>query len=132
VGEHRSADEQITIDFTLHGEISVVCVAGDVDLTTCESISDTLRTLLDHQPPALVLDLTAIDFFGSSGIAILVETVKRTAREGVAFAVAADRACVLRPLRVTTVDSFVGVYPDTASALRAVESAPPQSVQQAG
>jgi anti-anti-sigma factor len=125
VGEHLSSEEQITIDFTLHGEISVVCVAGEVDLTTCESISETLRTLLDHRPPALVLDLTAIDFFGSSGIAVVVETIERTAREGVAFAVAADRACVLRPLRVTTVDSFVGVYPDTVTALRAVESASP-------
>jgi anti-sigma B factor antagonist len=131
VGEHLSAEEQVTIDFTLHGEISVVCVAGEVDLSTCESIRETLRVLLDHRPLALVLDLTAIDFFGSSGVAILVETVERTARAGVAFAVAADRDCVLRPLRVTTVDGFVGVYPDTATALRAVESAPP-SIRHAG
>jgi anti-sigma B factor antagonist len=132
VGEHLSPEEQITIDFTLHGEISVVCVAGEVDLSTCESIRETLRTLVDHRPPALVLDLTAIDFFGSSGVAILVDMIEQTARTGVAFAVAADGACVLRPLRVTNVDSFVGVYPDAASALRAVESAPPPAVQHVG
>ncbi|HEX6344270.1 STAS domain-containing protein [Umezawaea sp.] len=122
MGEYRSPEEQITIDFTMHGEISVVCVAGEVDTTTCESIRETLRTLLEHRPSALVLDLTDIDFFGSSGIATLVETLERTARTGVGFAVASDRSCVLRPLRVTMVDSVVDVYPDTAAALRALET----------
>ena len=121
MGEYRSPEEQITIDFTMHGEISVVCVAGEVDMTTCVSIRETLRTLLEHRPSALVLDLTEIYFFGSSGIAILVDTVERTARTGVGFAVAADRSCVLRPLQVTMIDSVVRVYPDTAAALRALE-----------
>jgi anti-anti-sigma factor len=121
VVEYRSCGEQITIDFTMHGEILVVCVTGEVDINTCASIRETLRTLIDSEPRALVLDLTEIDFFGSSGVAILVEAVERTARSGVAFAVAADRACVLRPLRVTMVDSIVGVYVDAAGALAAVE-----------
>jgi anti-sigma B factor antagonist len=122
VGEYRSPAEQVTIDFTLHGEISVVCVAGEVDMNTYASIRETLRTLLEHRPTALVLDLTEIDFFGSSGVAILVDTVERTTRAGVGFAVAADRACVLGPLQVTKIDSIVRVYAGTAAALRALEA----------
>ncbi|MCS7475909.1 STAS domain-containing protein [Umezawaea endophytica] len=123
MGEFRSPEEQITVDFTMHGEISVVCVAGEVDMTTSTSVGETLRTLLEYRPTALVLDLTETDYFGSGGLAILIDTVERTTRAGVGFAVASGRACVLRPLRVTKVDTVVRVYPDTDAALRALELA---------
>jgi anti-anti-sigma factor len=51
-----------------------------------------------------VCDLTGVEFFGASGLAVLAETASLTADAGVALRLVADHRAVLRPLQLTAMD----------------------------
>lgn len=104
---------------------AVVEVAGEIDLACEEAIRAAIVGQLDRRPAALVVDLTEVDFFGSTGIQLLVDTIKHAQRLGVALAVATDRRTVLRPLEITLVDQTVDVYPTMREALTAVRAGLP-------
>ncbi|CCH32023.1 STAS domain-containing protein [Actinosynnema sp. NPDC047251] len=53
------------------GDVVVLRVVGDVDLANSDQLRDLGVSLLDGAAAALVLDLTEVGFFASSGIAAL-------------------------------------------------------------
>ncbi|MCI4066395.1 STAS domain-containing protein [Micromonospora sp. R77] len=77
------------------GEAAVVAVQGPLDMDTVGLLVDLVDSVLAGQPPpVLVLDLSAVDFFGAAGITALL-----TARQRVS-----ERGCLLvlrRPSRIT-------------------------------
>jgi anti-sigma B factor antagonist len=52
---------------------SVVVVSGAIDVQSRVELIDTSRAALAGHPPALVLDLAAVDFIDSTGIGALIE-----------------------------------------------------------
>ncbi len=53
-----------------------VTAAGEVDTFTAPLLRSVVDTQLQRQPRELVLDLSGIQFLGSAGLAVLVETHK--------------------------------------------------------
>ncbi|WP_170155959.1 STAS domain-containing protein [Umezawaea tangerina] len=104
----------------LQGSAAVVALVGEVDGNTAVPVRRQVFGAFDDNPSAVVLDLTGVLFFGSTGIAVVLAAAQRALRLGVRFAVVADQRCVLRPLRVTGVIAQVDVHPDVDSALAAV------------
>ncbi|MFD1145575.1 STAS domain-containing protein [Saccharothrix hoggarensis] len=98
----------------------VVAIAGEIDMTCDNAVRAVLSAQLDRQPAGLVVDLTAVDFFGSTGIQLVVEASARAERLGVALAVATDRRTVLRPLEITLVNEMVDIHPTVRDALAAL------------
>ena len=105
-----------------HDGIAVVEVVGEIDMACEKPVRAALAAELDRRPAGLVLDLTEVDFFGSSGIQLVVEAVAVAERRGVALAVATDRRAVLRPLEITHVIQAVDVHPTLANALAALRA----------
>ena len=103
--------------------ISVVAVAGEIDMTCDEPIRAALAAQFDRRPAGLVLDLSDIGFFGSTGVHLVVEAVARSRHHGVAFAVASTRRAVLRTLDITLPDGVVDVHPTVPDAIRALRTA---------
>lgn len=102
--------------------VPVVGVTGEVDEHTIEPVRSALAAQFDRRSPAVVLDLCATTFFGSTGLALLVETYQRAEQQGVFFAVVAPHRPVLRPMQVTGVDRVVRVYKALTDALAAVRT----------
>ncbi|WP_447002522.1 STAS domain-containing protein [Saccharothrix isguenensis] len=96
---------------------AIVEVVGDVDRDNDKSFREMITTQLDRRPAVLVVDLTRTGFFGAAGVQLLVEAILRTRREGVRFAVVANRRTVLHPLRITLVDQAVDIRPTLQDAL---------------
>ncbi|MFT7840324.1 STAS domain-containing protein [Saccharothrix sp. BKS2] len=103
--------------------VPVVGLVGEVDMVCEAPARAALVEQLDRRPAGLVLDLTAVDFFGSTGIRLLVEACGRAERHGTAIAVATSRRAVLRTLEMTLVDELVDVHPTVPDALEALRAA---------
>ena len=82
-GTEAPFDDVITLS-TSTGEDGVVTVTvvGEVDTFTAPVLRSTLDSQLEQQPKELVIDLSGVQFLGSAGLAVLVETQKSSrARE---------------------------------------------------
>lgn len=98
----------------------VVAVSGEVDMASAPQ----LRSALLDDPGAaregirlIVVDLTAVGFLASSGLAVLVECTKLWNERGITMRVVADSRVTLRPIEATGLLSVLNVVPDRQSAL---------------
>jgi anti-anti-sigma factor len=80
----------------------VVTVAGDVDLCTVGLLTNGLTAahLVSLPPRTLVVDLSAVTFFGAAGLTSLVIADHHCREQGVALQIVANRRVVLRPLEI--------------------------------
>ncbi|MGW0515844.1 STAS domain-containing protein [Crossiella sp. NPDC003009] len=112
-----AAAAPMTVTVVSHPEGVVLTLVGEVDMLTTPDLRKTLKEVLATEPPAIVLDLTEVDFFGSSGLAALAETHQQAGRTD--LRVVTTSAAVLRPLHVTALDRLIGVFPTVTAALEA-------------
>jgi anti-sigma B factor antagonist len=117
-----------TIHTTTRAGVSLVSVAGEIDLTSGGPLRAILSARLGQRPPVLVVDLTAVVFFGAAGIRALVTAAAQARALGTTMMVVVDHHIVLRSLRLTGADRELDVRSTVdlalASAPRAVGLAP--------
>ncbi|GAA1296252.1 STAS domain-containing protein [Saccharothrix xinjiangensis] len=109
--------------------VPVVGLVGEVDMACEDPVRTALAGQLDRRTAGLVLDLTEVDFFGSTGVRLLVEACGRAEQQGTTIAVATTRRSVLRTLEMTRVDQLVDIrptVPDALAALRCAGVPPPR------
>ena len=95
-------DDVITLSTSTGDDGTVtVTVVGEVDTFTAPVLRASLDTQLEQQPKALVIDLCGVQFLGSAGLAVLVETQKSARSRDVALRLVANTRAVTRPLEVT-------------------------------
>ncbi|MEU5690787.1 STAS domain-containing protein [Actinosynnema sp. NPDC020468] len=99
---------------------AVVSLDGEVDIAGDGAIRAVLDAQFDRLPAALVLDLTRVRFFGSTGVDVVVVTRRRAARAGMRFAIAAAGRRVLRVLEITGVDAELIIRATAGEAVAAV------------
>lgn len=99
------------------GAVTVVTVAGEIDIATAPDLAEALRGVLEDEPEAVVIDLTAVPFLGSSGLAVLTGFQQRAEPAGVRLV--ADQYAVLHPLRLTRLDSVFPIFGTRGEAVRA-------------
>jgi anti-sigma B factor antagonist len=100
-----------------HGRGVVVELSGEIDSAEADAIGEVLEEAIAGAPVVL-LDLSAVRFFGSAGLALVVEAHRAALARRVAFAVVAGEGnrAVTRPLSITGVDSRVRAHPAVAAA----------------
>ncbi|MGY1642651.1 STAS domain-containing protein [Geodermatophilus sp. SYSU D00703] len=88
---------------TRTGEDGTVTVtaAGEVDTFTAPLLRSVLDPQLQRQPTELVIDLSGVQFLGSAGLAVLVETQKSALDRDVALRLITTTGAVTRALTVT-------------------------------
>ena len=95
-------DDVITLSTSTDAEGTVtVTVVGEVDTFTAPVLRASLDTQLEQQPEELVVDLCGVQFLGSAGLAVLVETQKSARAREVGLKLVASTRAVTRPLEVT-------------------------------
>ena len=101
-GTEAPFDDVITLS-TAQGEDGVVTVTvvGEVDTFTAPVLRSSLDTQLEQSPRELVIDLSGVQFLGSAGLAVLVETQKAARAREVDLRLIATTRAVTRPLEVT-------------------------------
>ena len=101
-GTEAPFDDVITLSTsTDEGGAVTVTVVGEVDTFTAPVLRSSLDTQLEQQPRGLVIDLSGVQFLGSAGLAVLVETQKSARARDVELRLVATTRAVTRPLEVT-------------------------------
>lgn len=105
------------------GGAVVVCVRGEVDSNSVDTLADALDKGLSAgtaaPAKALIIDLTQVSYFGSAGLNAVLSCFERGRDAGVAVRVVADNPEVIRPIEVTKLDDVLRPYPTVAAATAA-------------
>jgi anti-sigma B factor antagonist len=106
----------------------VVTVEGELDLHTARTLMGTVDdTLTTPDLAAIVIDLSAVTFLGSSGLGTLAELATRTPSSRprdaqpipVRLVAPPDNRAVIRPWEVMKLEPILPLFPDLSSALSA-------------
>jgi anti-sigma B factor antagonist len=119
----------VTVSVTsLHGVI-VVAVSGEIDIATCDVVSQALHAHLDATPPGMVIDLSRVEFLGSVGLAVLIEVNKRApeCRTRLGIVVSGSPA-VTRVVQLSGLTELLPTYPTIADAVASVTTDMPCGV----
>ena len=95
----------------------VVVAVGEIDVYTAPTLDAELSRLTGDGRTDLVVDLSRVDFLDSTGLAVLVKTLKRV-REGdgrLAVVVTSDR--VAKVFRITGLDGLIPLHGSVADAV---------------
>ena len=84
-------------------------VHGEVDLATAEELSQAGAALLHDGPRTLTLDLRAVSFMDSTGLAALVTLNNHTAQAGGQLSIRDPSPRVRQVLRITGLDTFLTI-----------------------
>ena len=104
-----------------HGpEWTVLRADGEIDALTGTLFVDRIIETIETAAGTLVLDLTGVTFFGSAGIAALVEARNAARDQGLGLRVVCSDRAVLMPLTVAGVLDQFDVYADLDAAVTPV------------
>jgi anti-sigma B factor antagonist len=94
------------------GRASLITVSGEVDMHTAPQLRAEIGEVLAERAGPVVLDLTAVTFVGSAGIAILVEAYHEAQQRGRSLAVVADHStiAVIQPLHTAGLANLITSY----------------------
>lgn len=100
------------------GSFIVIALDGEIDLETAPAVR---KALLDHlkKDKNLLIDLAAVSYIDSSGIASLVEGLQMARKHGRDLALVAVSQRAHRVLELARLDKVFTLHADLASALAA-------------
>jgi anti-anti-sigma factor len=112
------ADAATSLSVEVHErlDVTVLVIEGEVDMSNSPLLEQFLDLALAKPCPALVVDMTGVEFLGSSGLAALVHAQQR-APQSTPVRVAADNDAVLRPLQITGLLQQFDLYSSVPAAV---------------
>jgi anti-sigma B factor antagonist len=114
----------VTADASRHHAL-VLHVRGEIDISTAGAIRREWAELISARQPGhdvAVIDLSAVDFFGSSGLSALVECRHAADELGLTLRVITAGPAVMRPLEGTGLVDCFDWYPTVDAALTEASS----------
>jgi len=103
----------------------VIGVRGEVDAFTHDRLAAAVQAALDDDTPTVVIDLSEVSFFGSPGIAVLIDAETAARTGGRLLRVVVDhRRPVIRPLTIMGLTGHLTLFHRLDDALTAPPDAP--------
>jgi anti-sigma B factor antagonist len=102
----------------VEGEIHVIAVRGEIDLSTAPELREPLERALQQDQPSILIDLTECDFVDSTGVALIVEAWQRVGeQEDGRIALCCPNPQVRRVLEITGIEGSIGLHTERDAAL---------------
>ena len=117
VGAETRIDQMISLDAREVRAGYLVTVTGEVDMLTTPHLRSYLQKHVQQAEARLVLDLRGVAFLGSSGLAVLVETLDWTRERDIALRLVCTSREVLRPLEATGLTELFDIRSTPEDAL---------------
>jgi anti-sigma B factor antagonist len=95
---------------------TVLTLAGDLHLHTAPQLREAVGLVVLANGQQLILDLAALDFCDSSGIAALVAAYRHAGNAEATFALTALSDRITRLLTIVGLDQLLTIHPTTAEA----------------
>lgn len=115
-----TATSDCTIEERRVGDIAVLAVRGTLDVLTAPELEARITATAPSGPAAVVVDLGAVDFLGSSGMGVLVTAHADLAP--IRFVLVADGPATSRPLTLIGIADIIDIFPTLDQALTALNA----------
>ena len=96
--------------------VVVIAVSGTVDAITAPQLGAALEAAFTQMPPAVVADLSDVEFLASAGMSVLVEA-NDNAPASLRYGVVADGAATSRPMKLVGLEDVFAMYATLDEAL---------------
>jgi anti-anti-sigma factor len=115
----------LTVSTEQHGDVTVVEVAGELDMATAPQLQNEVSQLVDAGQVRLVFDLANVSFCDSTGLSVFVRTRNRCETAGGEVRLAAPQRAVQRILEVSGLVEVLNTYPTVDEAMEFGDAATP-------
>lgn len=95
---------------------AIVALTGDVDLQTSPAVRQKLLESLEKHN-CIVVDLSAVHYIDSSGVASLVEAFQVSRKKGAIFSLASVSSAAMRVLSLARLDKVFTIHASVEAAL---------------
>jgi anti-sigma B factor antagonist len=103
-GERGIRAGLLSIQSQRRGDVHLIALEGELDLANTEALEGALEQALAGGEHAVVIDMAALTFIDSTGIALLIATLGRVEDSDRLRFVPSQAPAVVRVLEVTGVD----------------------------
>jgi anti-sigma B factor antagonist len=108
---------EVTSEEAGHG-VYRIRVRGNLELATSEVLRNHLAEVLRAGHKHLMMDLNEVGYLDSSGLAVLLGTLRRVRENQGSLRLVCNVRPVLRVLGLTGLDRLLAIHPNEESALR--------------
>jgi anti-sigma B factor antagonist len=105
------------IQSTNQGDVQILELSGELDYHSSPELREKLSELITKQAPKILMNLSAVDYMDSSGIATFVEAFQKTKRYQGRLILAELTATVRGVFEIAKLDSIFEIAPTVAEAL---------------
>ncbi|HYZ37525.1 MAG TPA: STAS domain-containing protein [Pseudonocardiaceae bacterium] len=119
LSDEPAAEQLLHVEARREPTAIVVCADGEVDLLTVGRLRVAVdEALKEATGRPVIVDLTAVTFLGSHGLAALVEAALKAEQRSEPLRLVVDEArAVTRPLQITGLDEVLALYYSVEEAL---------------
>jgi anti-sigma B factor antagonist len=107
---------ELSVSSRSQGDHAIVIAAGEIDLYTAPRLHSELAAVIDNAAPAsrIVVDMSGVEFCDSTGMNVLLSSLRQARERGGELELAAPRPAVMKILQVTGLDSVFTIGADPA------------------
>ena len=109
----------LAVKRTSRDGVELLSVEGEVDIATAPRLLAVLNKAVPEAASSLVIDLTAVGFMDSTGLALLINAHRRLTRRRKGFAVVCPPGPLRRVFEITDMVDTLRVCSDQESATAA-------------
>lgn len=112
-------NDAFAVVHTSEASASIVSVAGEIDMLTAPRLRDALVHAIEQlRRSPLIVDLSAVTFLSSGGLALLVEAHTLAAEHAVELRVVTGTSrLVVHPMEITGITELMPTFPDLEAAI---------------
>ena len=110
---------ELTISDRTHDDLTVVTVAGEIDVFQSPKLREHMRALIEDGRHQIVLDLNDVEFLDSTGLGVVVGIYHRLRTVGGSLVLVGANERVRRVFHITKLTSIFTLYPTLDAALEA-------------
>ena len=110
---------QLNFEHTSADNVEVLEVIGEIDIASASRLMNGLNETVGDCDKPVVVDLTAVEFMDSTGLALLLNAHRRLARRDQGFAIVCGDGPVSRVFEITDMVGTLNVHADRDAAVSA-------------
>lgn len=110
--------EGIDVRVEEHEGATVVTPTGDVDLHSSPAMREKLKKAAMTKPARLVVDLSAVPYMDSSGVATLIEAMQIARRQSTALVLCGLQDRVRSMFQIAKLEQVFRIAPNAAEAMK--------------
>ncbi|MBV9618568.1 MAG: STAS domain-containing protein [Verrucomicrobia bacterium] len=108
-----------------HGHIHVLHLTGELDMHRAPDLRSVFRAKAESACPALIVELSGVDFIDSTGIAVLIEYLRDSAAFGGQFCVAGLTGTLSNSFDIVGLDKAIPIFDTVEEAVDALRDGYP-------